>query len=465
MLYRLHEYNRALFAPAVQLAEAGARMFSATGKLARPAARAPATSPPATSCSTGWARPTRSRSSAFTRSTVDGARVPVIEQTVLAKPFCRLLRFKRYSDQADVVAELKSDPAVLVVAPLSGHHATLLRDTVRTLLVDHKVYVTDWIDARDIPADRGPFTLDDYVGYIREFIRHIGAERLHVIAVCQPAVPVLAATALMAAAGEPQPRSLIMMGGSIDARRSPTRGQRVRHRPLDRAGSRRNLIHEVPEAYPGRGRRVYPGLPAARRLHGHEPGAPHRLALGLLPAPGRRGTSTAPRSTAASTTSTTPCSTCRPSTTSTASASCSRSTCCRAGSGTSPAQRVAPEAIDHAALLTIEGELDDISGHRPDARGARSLHRHPRRPQAPPDRSTGAGHYGIFSGRRWRETVYPAGARLHRRRRRRRRLTGGDRPPDVDHEQRDRQIVEQGRARMRRPELIGRPAEEGGREE
>ena len=81
---------------------------------------------------------------------------------------------------------------MLVVAPLSGHHATLLRDTVRTLLADHKVYVTDWIDARIVPVDAGAFTLDDYVGYVREFIRHIGAERLHVIAVCQPAVPVLA---------------------------------------------------------------------------------------------------------------------------------------------------------------------------------------------------------------------------------------------------------------------------------
>ena len=125
----------------------------------------------------------------------------MVEQTVLAKPFCRLLRFKRYSDEADVIAELKQDPTVLVVAPLPGHHATLLRDTVRTLLPDHKVYVTDWIDARRCRST-GPFTLADYVGYIREFIRHIGAEQLHVIAVCQPTVPVLAAASLMAAAGE-----------------------------------------------------------------------------------------------------------------------------------------------------------------------------------------------------------------------------------------------------------------------
>src|SRR5207244_638554 len=97
------------------------------------------------------------------------------------------------------------------------------RDTVRTLLTQHKVYVTDWVDARMVPLDKGTFTLNDYVGYVREFIRHIGAERLHVIAVCQPAVPVLAAISLMAAAGEPVPKSMILMGGSIDARRTPTK--------------------------------------------------------------------------------------------------------------------------------------------------------------------------------------------------------------------------------------------------
>ena len=103
---------------------------------------------------------------------------------------------------------MKDDPTVLVVAPLSGHHATLLRDTVRTLLVDHKVFVTDWTDARMVPTEAGPFSLDDYVAYIQEFIRHIGTDNLHVISVCQPTVPVLAAISLMAGRGEALPKSM-----------------------------------------------------------------------------------------------------------------------------------------------------------------------------------------------------------------------------------------------------------------
>src|SRR6185369_1178259 len=151
-----------------------------------------------------------------------GAKVAVVERTVLATPFCQLQLFERYSDQAEVIAKLERDPVVLVVAPLSGHHATLLRDTVRTLLSSHKVYVTDWVDARMVPLAQGSFTLDDYVGLMDEFIRHIGAERLHVMAVCQPTVPVLAAAGLMAAADGTEPRSLILMGGPVDARFSPT---------------------------------------------------------------------------------------------------------------------------------------------------------------------------------------------------------------------------------------------------
>ena len=129
---------------------------------------------------------------------------------------------------------------MLVVAPLSGHHATLLRDTVRTLLSAHDVYVTDWIDARMVPVAEGPFPLDDYVGYVREFMRHLGAERLHVIAVCQPAVPVLAATALMAAAGEAEPRSADLDGRTDRRAPQPDRGQRVRQPRSRCAGSRPN---------------------------------------------------------------------------------------------------------------------------------------------------------------------------------------------------------------------------------
>jgi hypothetical protein len=130
---------------------------------------------------------------------------------------------------------------------------------VRTLLTEHKVYVTDWVDARMVPLDQGTFTLNDYVGYIREFIRHVGAENLHVIAVCQPAVPVLAAASLMAAAGEAVPRSLILMGGSIDSRRSPTKVNEFAT-TNSLAWFERSLLHTVPPPYPGQGRRVYPGF-------------------------------------------------------------------------------------------------------------------------------------------------------------------------------------------------------------
>src|SRR5690606_25087893 len=154
---------------------------------------------------------------------------------------------------------MKDQPTVLVVAPLSGHHATLLRDTVRTLLPDHKVYITDWIDARMVPKEAGAFTLDDYIAYIQEFIRHIGAERLHVMSVCQPTVPVLAAISLMAGRGEAVPRSMVMMGGPIDTRESPTAVNNLATtKPL--WWFENNVIQMVPQNYPGRGRRVYPGF-------------------------------------------------------------------------------------------------------------------------------------------------------------------------------------------------------------
>jgi len=123
---------------------------------------------------------------------VHGTAVAVHERVAIEKPFCRLLRFKRFTDDLPTLQRLKKQPTVLVVAPLSGHHSTLLRETVRELLKSHKVYLTDWTDARMVPEDKGPFHLDDYIAYVQEFIRHIGPEA-NVISVCQPTVPVLAA--------------------------------------------------------------------------------------------------------------------------------------------------------------------------------------------------------------------------------------------------------------------------------
>ncbi len=113
----------------------------------------------------------------------DGHKIPIVEQTVVEKPFCRLLHFKRFADDSATVTKLKNEPIVPVCAPLSGHHSMLLRDTVKTLLQDH-IYITDWLDARMVPVESGPFHLDDYVEYIQELIRHIGAKDLQVISVC-----------------------------------------------------------------------------------------------------------------------------------------------------------------------------------------------------------------------------------------------------------------------------------------
>src|SRR5690606_20686101 len=258
MLYQLHEFNRALMAPVTYWAEANAKIFSASGSWLT---QLPGATRIAAACELLYRIGKDYEKPRFGIHSVQahGATVPIVEYTVVNKPFCRLQRFKRYSDEARVIEALKDDPIVLVVAPLSGHHATLLRDIVRTLLSDHKVYITDWIDARMVPVSEGPFTLDDYVHYIREFIHHIGAENLHVISVCQPTVPVLAAVSLMAAAGEPVPRSLTLMGGPIDTRENPTRvNDLATTRPL--SWFEAHVIHEVPSNYPGRGRKVYPGF-------------------------------------------------------------------------------------------------------------------------------------------------------------------------------------------------------------
>ena len=183
---------------------------------------------------------------------IKGVTVPVSETVVLSKPFCDLLHFKKASDKTD-------DPRVLIVAPLSGHYATLLRDTVRAMLPEHEVYITDWRDARSVPLYEGTFDLDDYVDYVRDFIQFLGQD-LHVIAVCQPAVPALIATALMAADDDPcQPRSLTLMGGPIDPRRNPTVvNKHAESKSLD--WFEHVVISTVPWPHPGVMRKVYPGF-------------------------------------------------------------------------------------------------------------------------------------------------------------------------------------------------------------
>jgi poly(3-hydroxybutyrate) depolymerase len=403
LLYQMHELGRAWMAPMTYWADANAKIFGASGtwlgKL-----------PGAGQLAAGYELMYRIGKDyekprfGIHSVDIDGAAYPVIEREMLHKPFCRLLRFKRYADDAGNITELKGQPPVLIVAPLSGHHSTLLRDTVRTMLRDHKVYITDWTDARMVPATEGDFTLDDYVAYIQEFIRTIGAENLHVISVCQPTVPVLAAVSLMASRGETTPRSMVMMGGPIDTRESPTQvNDLATHKPL--SWFRDYLIHEVPANYPGRGRKVYPGflqhsgfmaMNPERHAQSHwdfyqdllngdlDDAQSHRRFYdeynAVLDMPASYYLDTIkvvfqehllPR-----------------------------------GLWDVAGERVDPAAIKGTALLTIEGELDDISGQG-QTHAAHALCTG----IATPDRHhltvEGAGHYGIFSGRRWRGQVYP----------------------------------------------------------
>src|SRR6201993_2882917 len=182
---------------------------------------------------------------------VGGEEVGVTEEVVGSHPFCQLLHFRKEGAH--------DEPTVLVVAPLSGHFSTLLRGTVATLLPDHNVYITDWVNARNVPLLYGRFDLDDFVDVVSRFVRLLGP-KIHVMAVCQPSVPVLAAVSLLATADEPcQPASMILMGGPIDPRANPTEVNRfAMAHSLDWFD--RTVITTVPGRYPGAFRRVYPGF-------------------------------------------------------------------------------------------------------------------------------------------------------------------------------------------------------------
>jgi poly(3-hydroxybutyrate) depolymerase len=405
MLYQVYETQRALMAPFSEFASATAKLYNHP---LSPFAQLPLSQ----RISAGFdllhrlAKEYEKPAFGITSVDVGGVDVAVQEQVPLNKPFCRLLRFKRFTDQPAALQAMKAQPTVLVVAPLSGHHATLLRDTVKSLLQEHKVYVTDWTDARMVPLSDGVFRLDDYVAYVEEFIRYVGGEEgdLHVISVCQPTVPVLAAVSLMASRGEKTPLTLTMMGGPIDARRSPTA---VNNLAMNKSYSwfENNVIYRVPPNFPGAGRRVYPGflqhtgfvaMNPDRHLSSHYDyfldlvrgdggGAEqHRQfydeynAVLDMPAEYYLDTIRVVFQEFA---------------------------LCN-GTWDVHGERVRPQDIRHGALLTIEGELDDISG----AGQTRAAHELctgiPAGRQFHYD-AKGAGHYGIFSGRRWREHVYP----------------------------------------------------------
>jgi poly(3-hydroxybutyrate) depolymerase len=398
MLYDLHELQRSFLTPLAAFTDTGSQLFSHP---CSPFSYTPVSRHIAAAyelmhrLGKDYEKPAWG----LDHTDIDGAAAPVTCETAQATAFCKLLHFRR-----DVPSSRKQDPRVLLVAPLSGHHATLLRDTVRALLPAHDVYVTDWVDARMIPVDAGLFGLDDYVRTIRDFIRALGPD-VHVISVCQPTVPVLAAISLMSAEGDPcVPRSMVMMGGPIDARRSPTQVNRLATtKPYE--WFENNLIHRVPSRYPGAGRRVYPGflqhagfiaMNPDRHLRSHYDFYLHLLQNDDEDAETHRRFYDEYNAVLDMT------------------AEFYLDTIrvvfqeYRLPSGTwvIDGRKVDPATITDVALLTVEGELDDISGQG-QTRAAHDLcsgipaerRQHYTAPRC--------GHYGIFSGRRWRTTICP----------------------------------------------------------
>ena len=410
MLYQIYETQRSLMEPFADFAQAAAKLY---GGSQFPLSKTPMSQrisagyDLAYRLGKGYEKPTFN----ITTVDVDGVGVAIHERIELDKPFCELRRFKRFSDDTATLSKLKNQPVVLVVAPLSGHYATLLRDTVRSMLKDHKVYITDWKNARLVPLSEGEFHLDDYVNYVQEFIRHLQGKygNCHVISVCQPTVPVLAAVSLMATRGEPTPLTMTMMGGPIDARRSPTEVNTL-------ASTRsyewfeKNVIFSVPDSFPGAGRRVYPGF---LQYTGFVAMNPDRHATNHYDyfkdlIKGDDASTEAHRkfydeyNAVLDMDAHYYLETIK---TVFQEYSLMNGTWdVRSPDG--QIERVRPQDITSTALLTVEGELDDISGNG-QTQAAHDLCTSLTRKELSHYEAKGAGHYGIFSGRRWRENVYP----------------------------------------------------------
>jgi polyhydroxyalkanoate depolymerase len=328
---------------------------------------------------------------------VGNREVDVREEVALSQPFGNLLHFAK--DDVET-----PQPKILVVAPLSGHFATLLRSTVATLLRDHDVYITDWANARDVPLSAGRFSLDDYIDYVIRFLEEIGP-RPHMLAVCQPCVPALAAAAIMAEDKNPaQPRTMTLMGGPIDTRVAPTVvNELATSKPLD--WFEKKLISRVPMRYAGRGREVYPGflqLTAFMSMNMGRHMSQHRALYQFL-ADGNAVESAAIKDFYSEYFAVLDLT-----------AEFYLETIDKVFQQALLAKNelqyrgrlVKPSAIHRTALLTVEGERDDIcavgqtaaahdlcSGLRP------HLKRHHLQP--------GVGHYGLFAGSKWEKQIYP----------------------------------------------------------
>ncbi len=358
--------------PAIKLMEAGAELF--------------------TSAVVTQAR----RPFGITKVEMDNRAVAVTERVITSTPFGSLLRFEKDS--------LTPQPKVLVVAPMSGHFATLLRPTVQTMLADFDVYITDWHNARDVPVSAGRFGLDEYVDHLIAFLEELGPDT-NLLAICQPAVPALMATAVMAEARNPaQPRTLTLMAGPIDTRHSPTRVNTMAKKQSI-AEYERRAISRVPGRYAGAGRRVYPGfyqlasfmamnadrhinaqLTQLRRLFTDdvEGAAAHSrfydeyFAVADLPAEFYLETV----------------------------GRVFQDHLLATGEMTWHGRRVDPGAIRRTSLLVVEGERDDICGVGQTMAALDLCHGIPAARKSY-HLQTGAGHYGVFSGRAWTGQIYP----------------------------------------------------------
>lgn len=256
MFYQLYELNHAVLGPWRAIADATRLYFK---NPLNPVSHTPAGRSMAAALEVFERNTRRYPKPGFgiPSTSVGGVRVPVTEEFVWSQPFCRMIHFKR--EMAVTGAAERPDPKLLIIAPMSGHYATLLRGTVEGFLPRHEVYITDWQDARLVPLAAGKFDLDDYVQYIMDMLHFLGPNT-HVLAVCQPSVPAFAAAALMEEDGDAcAPSSLTLMGGPIDTRSSPTAVNNLAQKKgID--WFRRHVIHQVPFPYPGFLRLVYPGF-------------------------------------------------------------------------------------------------------------------------------------------------------------------------------------------------------------
>jgi poly(3-hydroxybutyrate) depolymerase len=334
---------------------------------------------------------------------VDGVETPVLEEVVWSEPFCNLVHFRRES----AAAARRDDPKVLMVAPMSGHYATLLRNTVRDMLPTHEIYITDWIDARDVPLAAGEFDLDDYTDYLVRMIEHLsaGGERIAVMAVCQPGIPVMAASSLMAMDRNPlRPASVILMGSPMDTARNPKQpNELANQRPI--GWFENNVIVMVP--WPNRGfmRRVYPGflqlssflaMNIDRHVDAHvhhfrnlvrgdgDSAEQHRVFydeyLAVMDLTAEFYLQTIER--------------------------VFQKRLMANGAYFYRNRLLETYAIDDIGLMTVEGEKDDITGL------GQTEAAHDMVPNLPAERrrhhvAEGVGHYGVFNGSRWRKLTEP----------------------------------------------------------